>query len=69
MTTFDEGDGAIVGPHRVIVQGSSNELEVDARGSPSNRISTLYRNAGKPLLKAVVDNGDTTIDFDLKPRP
>ena len=65
LRTFDPGDGAIVGHHRVLVSGRGLE---DAENQPPDaKIPLRYSNPQKSDLKAEVKSGANQLDFDLKP--
>ena len=76
LTTYEEGDGALVGHHRVIIRGMSAaggaaEPVADRPIEPVTSwqepvISRKYQNSQNPLLSAEVVEGGPRIDFDLE---
>ena len=75
LTTFDTGDGAILGQHAVTVTASSTpgtELgKVKSDGTldyklPKSAIPEKYTTIDKSPLKYTVDAGGKTIDIELK---
>ena len=65
LRTFDPGDGAIVGHHRVLISGRG--LEDAENVPPDARIPLRYSNPQKSDLTKEVRPGPNKIDFDLKP--
>lgn len=64
LTTFDSGDGAMLGSHKVMIDAWR------AKGNSINAkiewlVPDLYSTANTSPLKAEVKSGDNTIDFDL----
>jgi len=75
LTTFDTGDGAILGQHTVTVQADSkdiNELnKIRPDGTvpyilPKPAIPEKYTNATKSPLRFTVSAGSNTYDIQLK---
>ena len=73
LTTYDEGDGAVVGFHKVTIRFASAlgagpgsvERPVTSQGGAAD-IRVKYANVQNPLLTAEVKRGGCSVDFDLK---
>jgi hypothetical protein len=72
MTTFNTGDGAILGQHIVTVVAQKGEFpKPDANGHvryevPKNQVPEKYATVDKSPLRCTVVEGGTTFDIDLK---
>jgi hypothetical protein len=79
LTTYRDGDGAVVGFHKVTIRLISAPAAAENRGSverpmtPTRTggggetdIRVKYANVQRPLLSAEVSKGGGPIDFDLK---
>lgn len=64
LTTYESGDGAIVGKHTVLIQPPPSETPVPGR-PPT--IPWCYGNPRQALLHAEIVPGSNEINFDLKP--
>lgn len=72
LTTFREGDGALVGDHTVVI--TPRRVGVEPGGEVATRaklppIPRRYQNAAQSGLSATVRDGNNTIDFPLSIRP
>lgn len=74
LSTFANGDGAVAGPHKVVISESASEPE-PMPGTPEaenwkprkSRVAAKYTNAEKtPLTANVEDGGKNDFTFDLK---
>lgn len=71
LTTFQSGDGALVGHHKVIIRPRMTDAEggdegpVDPKKLPP--IPAKYGNLVQPILSAEVKRGGEEINFDLTP--
>jgi hypothetical protein len=68
LTTFQPGDGAIVGEHKVVI--TPRAVGVEPGGEVATRtklppIPPKYKNAAQSPLSATVRDGTNTIDFPL----
>lgn len=78
LKTYEEGDGALVGHHKVIIRGfppsggdgdqvvGDRPIDNATRWAQEPEISRRYQNAQDPLLSAEVVVGGPPIDFDLE---
>lgn len=69
LTTFKEGDGAVPGKFQVIVvamEDDSNALPEDRKLFPTTLVPIKYTSIATTDLKAVVEDKENTINFDLK---
>ena len=70
LTSYGEGDGALVGYHKVAIRPRTpgaepgDEYQMNQRGLPP--IAPVYRSFSQTPLTAEVVDGDNKIDFDLK---
>ena len=67
LTTFDAGDGAVIGTHRVTIKATRT---VFRNNDPSKAVVEWlvpqnYENIDKSPLTAEVSPGKNTINFDL----
>ena len=75
LKTYDDGDGALVGHHRVVIRGTpdgGDDSVADRSVGPITSfaepvIPRKYANVQNPLLSAEVIKGGSTIGFDLEP--
>jgi len=61
LTTYDEGDGALVGDHEVRVERLAPEDDESPAGIAYDRDPNL---CGKKVLQVTVTEGDNVIDLD-----
>jgi hypothetical protein len=75
LTTFNTGDGAVLGKHKVtVVSRSSDNLEkmnklkggAIAYKLPPSLVSSKYSQVGTTPLTYTVEDGSNTINIDLK---
>ncbi len=72
LTTFDTGDGAILGQHVVTVTAQTGEMpKPDQYGQikyelPKNAVPEKFGTAEKSPLRYTVREGDNTINIELK---
>lgn len=68
LTTYEEGDGAILGSHRVMIvsMDEGSGLPEDAMTEPKLLIPDKYGRDQTSGLTADVTEGDNEIDFPLK---
>lgn len=69
LTSYDEGDGAVLGAHKVMitaVEDMANVLPEQQTGLPKSLIPIKYSNDFTSGLTAQVTDQDNVIDFDLE---
>ena len=70
LTTYEEGDGAVLGPHTVMitaVEDMSNKLPEQRSGTPQALVPVKYTNNSTSGLTAEVKDVEVnTINFELK---
>lgn len=79
LTTFESGDGAVLGEHKVLVQSSEEDPALkgqgmpipDAKGNfntkpPKHLVPEKYLTADKTPLRYTVKEGDNRYDIELK---
>ena len=68
LTTYKAGDGAVTGKHAVVIvamQDMSNRLPEDRSPLPAPIVPIKYTSIATSDLRAVVEDKENTIDFDL----
>ena len=68
LTTYKTGDGAVTGKHSVVVvamQDMSSRLPEDRSPMPEPIVPLKYTSIATTDLRAVVEDKENTIDFDL----
>jgi hypothetical protein len=69
LTTFKKGDGAVLGPHKVIIsatQDMGDRLPEDRSPMPPPIVPEKYSSYGTTDLKVEVKDEENVINFDLK---
>src|SRR5262245_21976609 len=69
LTTFREGDGAVLGKHKVVIvamQDTGGRLPEERTPLPPPIIPEKYTSIGTSDLRADVKEGENTLDFDLQ---
>lgn len=70
LTTFEAGDGALVGEYRVLVQASGQSYgQESADAQAASPIPLLYSDPQQSGLRATVQAGLNQIDLPLKSQP
>jgi hypothetical protein len=69
LTTYRKGDGAVLGPHKVVIVAIENmgdRLPEDRTPLPPPIIPDRYTSIATSDLRAEVKAGENTVNFDLK---
>jgi hypothetical protein len=69
LTTFRDGDGAVLGAHKVVITAMQDNSDPNAPGwtpTPASIIPTKYSSLGTTDLRAEVKDEENTFNFDLK---
>ena len=68
LTTFDPGDGAVIGTHTVMVESYVKPAKGPAREIDAETVLAVppkYTNPGTSGLTADVKDGENTVDFNI----
>lgn len=72
LTTYDKGDGALVGEHTVVITPRAPGAEPGGEYPTNSKLPPIpkkYSNVAQTPLKATVNDGLNTIDFPLSKSP
>lgn len=65
LTTFKNGDGAVLGTHLVVVDAKGDERPNDGGATPPAIVPDKYLSHATTDLRAEVEEGENTKDFNL----